>query len=175
MIRYSLIAAICLMLTGCSQQVCPVNGTKTLSVSQMQENIRYQIKYETALRQTQAVLSGYNCPKEIPSLVAEIGLQTRIPVRILAAQIAVESSCNPHAVSKAGAVGLMQVNKRVWRTNKNLFNPQVNVQLGARILASEMHKHGIKNGLQRYFGVTGGSSISDEYATKVLNVAYRKN
>lgn len=130
-----------------------------------------QIQEEIAAEEARKVLSGQSCPADVPLLAAKASLKNGISVRVVAADIRVESSCNPRAVSKAGAVGLMQINRHIWKTGKNLFNHEANIELGTKILAENTHRYGLRNGLRRYFGVTEGSDASDKYAAKVLLVA----
>lgn len=137
-----------------------------------QKQIRDEVAYRSALKEADIFLSS--CGSDIPEFVAKAGLDNGIPVRVIAADIIVESGCNTHAVSKAGAVGLLQVNPKIWKTNKNLFNPEINIQIGTKILAQQIHRHGVRNGLRYYFGVTYGSDASDAYADRVLTIAYRR-
>ena len=58
---------------------------------------------------------------------------------LVMAIIFVESSFNPHAVSKAGAYGLMQVNYPVWKNELNIDRKKLtqidyNIELGLTIL-----------------------------------------
>ena len=63
-----------------------------------------------------------------------------IPPALLFAIIHAESSFNPRAVSHKGAVGLMQLMPSTARwmapgiSRKQLFNPALNIELGARYL-----------------------------------------
>lgn len=136
--------------------------------------IRNEVQYQANLHAARAVLRG--CGAKIPEFAAQAAIKNRIPVRIVAADIVVESGCNPRAVSRAGAVGLMQVMGSIHRVpRKRLLNPEENVNIGTRILAQNIHRYGYHNGLARYFGITAGSDASAAYAIKVLSVAYREN
>lgn len=88
-----------------------------------------------------------------------------VPGRVLAAVIFVESSCNPRAVSGRESVGLMQVNYRVWGHRNQLTDPEFNIRLGAKILASYIRRYGLIEGLHGY---NGFGDPSDDYARKVL-------
>jgi membrane-bound lytic murein transglycosylase MltF len=66
-----------------------------------------------------------------------------IPQHLVKAVIDAESSFNPHAVSSAGAKGLMQL---MDETGQGLgvtdpFNPEQNIQAGTRFLAGLLHKY----------------------------------
>lgn len=164
-----------ILLTGCivpaSRWANPVLPPLRMQPTAMNKQ---KILQGVAAQEARKVLKGYSCPADVPMLAAKASLENGIPVRVIAADILVESSCNPRAVSKAGAIGLMQINKHIWKTEKNLFNHEANVNLGAKILADNTHRYGLRNGLKRYFGITNGSDASDKYAAKVLMVAARR-
>jgi soluble lytic murein transglycosylase-like protein len=95
------------------------------------------------------------------------------PVLVLAV-IAVESSFNPNAESRAGAKGLMQVVPRYHEEKLEehggsgaVFDPTINILVGTRILEQYIRDTGsLKAGLQRYNGAL--SDASARYAQKVL-------
>lgn len=145
----------------------PALKLPTITAWQMQE----QIDYERALADAKKVLDGHGCRPEVPALAAKASLINGLPVKVVAADIVVESDCNSHAVSKAGAKGLMQVNEKIWPTDRNLFNPAENINMGAKILAWQARRYGIRGGLKRYFGISPDSNASDVYAAKVLKIA----
>ena len=70
------------------------------------------------------------------SLIEEIAEQTQVDPALLHAIIQAESSYNPHARSRRGAVGLMQLMPATARRfgAKNLTDPTANVYAGARYL-----------------------------------------
>jgi soluble lytic murein transglycosylase-like protein len=140
-----------------------------------EKEIQNDIQYQANLRAAKAVLARRGCSVEIPELATQAAMKNHIPVRIVAADIVVESSCNARAYSKAGAIGLMQIEPRVNHiASKRLWNPETNVELGTRILARNIHRYGYHGGLARYFGISQGSDASEQYAAKVLEVAYRR-
>ena len=83
---------------------------------------------------------------------------------ILAGMICQESSCNPMAVSSAGAVGLTQVIWKYWKPflvkNKiamkelDLFKPEVSIEAGAAILRFLLQKYNydLEKAMQHYSG-----------------------
>lgn len=111
--------------------------------------------------------------------VARDAVKVNMPPKVLAATIAVESQCEPYAVSSRGALGLSQVMPKIWK-NKfdfetvNLLNPQDNVRVGATIMAGLIHEHGLARGVQLYNGAGVGCETCDGgYSNKVLALAGR--
>jgi hypothetical protein len=107
--------------------------------------------------------------REIAAIV-----ERKLPVihkeRLIRAIIQVESSGNPNAESKKGAIGLMQIRWSVWKEElkrrgiakkrSDLFNPQINKAAGRYILAHYMDRHdgnlekalhGYSGGAKRYY------------------------
>ena len=110
-----------------------------------------------------------------------------IPVEIILAMIEVKSSYKPDAVSKVGAVGLMQVipeyhEDRMNRLNcTDLFDPYQNVTVGMDFLSElideydgNFHKaltaynYGQKGAKDKFFGQ---GTYQTEYSLKVLETA----
>ncbi|CAG9000973.1 MAG: Membrane-bound lytic murein transglycosylase F [Candidatus Celerinatantimonas neptuna] len=69
-------------------------------------------------------------------LIKQASKRYKIPVQLLKAVIAVESSYRHKAVSKAGAMGLMQLMPKTARrfSVKNPFDPAANIDAGSRYL-----------------------------------------
>jgi soluble lytic murein transglycosylase-like protein len=104
---------------------------------------------------------------------ARFALRAGIPSEIVAAKVAVESSCNPLAVSHKGAVGLTQVMPSIWKgsydfSRVNLLNPEDSLRVGTEILAGLIAKHGARGGLRRY---NGAGPDAEDYAGRVLALA----
>lgn len=118
-----------------------------------------------------------NADPALIELVAREAVNTGLPPKVLAATVAVESQCNPIAISNRGAVGLTQVVPRVWKDSfdfarVNLLNPRDNVHVGARIMAGLVRDHGLARGVQLYNGAGVGCSTCDgDYSSKVLVLA----
>ncbi len=72
-------------------------------------------------------------PAEVDRLVARYARQHDLPQALLRAVIKTESDFNPVAVSRAGAIGLMQLMPKTARTLnvRNPFDPEQNVRGGA--------------------------------------------
>lgn len=93
-----------------------------------------------------------------------IGRDKNLDPQLLLAVIAIESRYNPFAESSAGAQGLMQVMSTVHRDKLSeigggqsaVFNPVVNMQVGAQILADCIERRGsVTGGLACYVGASG--------------------
>ena len=154
-----------------------------LTVERMEtiRNAERQVEQrESDERAARAVLVpfGERC-EGFAGLAANSARRHNLRPRLVAAQIVVESGCQPAVVSKAGAVGLMQVECRhTWRqySRQELMNPARNADIGADILSHYVKQTGsYREGLKRYFGITPGSDQADIYADKVLTLAGRKN
>lgn len=92
------------------------------------------------------------------SLINQYGEAYGIDPALIAAVIRCESSFNPHAVSTAGAVGLMQISLPTWQEIKSthhewrsiqnpegdmqaLFQPQINIAAGANYLHAMLRRY----------------------------------
>lgn len=86
------------------------------------------------------------CPHD--STVGAAATSARVPPVLAQAVTAVESNCDPRAVSPTGARGLMQILPSWIRTNlaarcgTDLFDPAVNACFGTRILRYEYARTG---------------------------------
>lgn len=129
-----------------------------------------QIEYGIAQQEAAKVLKIHGCSTEYAGPVGRAAVDQRISPRLLAALVFVESSCRANAISNEGAVGLTQINVRVWRVSrKQALDPDFNLKLGTKILADYVRAHGIREGLHRYNGLGDDGSYSD----RVLEAAYR--
>ena len=77
---------------------------------------------------------------------------------VVAAIIVVESGGNPMTVSPTGDLGLMQVNVRVHAKtfdfqNRNLLNPEENIEVGTSILEIMLKRHGEAKAIAAYNGL----------------------
>lgn len=110
--------------------------------------------------------------------VATEALRTGLDPRILAATVAVESSCDSMAVSRRGAVGLTQIMPRLWAKNfdfsgsVNLFNPAENLHSGSTILSGLIKQYGLTEGMRHYQGTgTDCDTCDNNYVPKILTLA----
>ena len=71
---------------------------------------------------------------------------------LVRAVIEAESGGDPKAVSKAGAIGMMQLASSTASDCgiHDLFDPVQNVQCGARTLGYLVHRYGVENGIAAY-------------------------
>lgn len=76
---------------------------------------------------------------EIAAAVRDVEHVHHVPTALIKAVIQQESGFNPKAISRAGAIGLMQVMPytapRVGLTEADLWDPAKNILAGARLLA----------------------------------------
>lgn len=103
------------------------------------------------------------------------GQQFALDPLLILAVMAVESRYNPVAQSEFGAKGLMQIiprfhadKLRAYGGEAALLDPEVNIQIGARILREYLRKFGeTETALQMYAGAF--DEPTSQYATRVLN------
>ncbi len=146
----------------------PTPPTEASIRAEMQRE-KLQHQYDLAENQVDRVFRRVGCSTEFSEAIAHAAVNNHVPVRVLAGLVYVESTCRANAVSYRDAVGLTQVNPRVWHYKRaDLLNPYLNAELGARILSVYIRHHGLKEGLHRYNGL---GNPSDEYSEKVLRVA----
>ena len=93
--------------------------------------------------------------------------RAQVPPQLVLALIEVESKFDPYAVSRSGAVGLMQIMpfwlKLIGREHDSLVHAQTNLRMGCTILKYYLGKSkgDIREALQRYNGATVGIDYSD--------------
>lgn len=123
------------------------------------------------------------CAEASPTLitaVADEALRAGLDPRLLAATVAVESGCDPLAVSRRGAIGLTQVMPKLWKdkydfTVINLFNTHDSLHTGAAILGGLVKQYGVIEGVKRYQGIgVGCDTCDDGYVPKILSLAGRR-
>lgn len=108
-------------------------------------------------------------------IVFTVGPAKDLDPQLLLAVIAIESRYNPFAESSVGAQGLMQIMTRVHQDKlqntgggaASVFNPAVNIEVGAQILSDCIRRRGsLTGGLACYVGATGPSDGG--YGARVL-------
>lgn len=162
--------AVTIALAALVLQVANLPGERPLPVQAVPLTPR-QIAYEAATDAAARVLRSNGCSDRYASLAGRAAVDEGIQADVVAGVIVVESSCNPLAVSPAGAVGLMQVNPRVWKfSRRELQNPDANIRIGTKILVDYVRPHGLREGLHRYNGLGDDGS----YGAHVLYAAYRR-
>ena len=97
--------------------------------------------------------------------------RAKLHPELVLAVIDVESNFNPFAISRAGAMGLMQVMpfwlKEIGRPGDNLFRTHTNLRMGCTILKYYLDKE--KGNLTRALMRYNGSLGSYRYTKKVFN------
>lgn len=128
------------------------------------------------------LLTEYEAGKSHRTRVAKaIAVSSRkhdVDPRLLTSIMIVESRGNPFAISRADAVGIMQVHMGTWgeeadREGVNLFKIEDNVDFGAKILKGYVERHGLWGGVRRYKGWTdapGSREEADQYVQKVQRI-----
>lgn len=113
---------------------------------------------------------------EVSNAAVNVGLDPKL----VAAEVAIESSCNPMAVSNRGAVGLLQVHVKTWQVKYdfsriNLFDAHQNLKVGTQVLAGYVERYGLRDGVRHYNGMGVDCSTCDAgYTQKVLSLTGSK-
>lgn len=112
--------------------------------------------------------------------VAKESRHAGIDPAVAAATIAVESGCNPLAVSNRGAVGILQVMPRIWNaqfdfSKTNLLNREQGTAVGLMIESGLIRQWGLRGGVRRYQGLGEGcDTCNDGYTVQILTLAGRR-
>ncbi len=112
----------------------------------------------------------YRQASEIVSLVHRFAFEYEVDPALVFRIIRVESNFNPRALSHANARGLMQVVPK-WHREKilgrNLFLPEVGIEVGVRVIAEYLQKYQVeRKALRAYYG----NHRSDVYPNKIYSV-----
>lgn len=152
----------------------PTNG-KALTPTDIDRERATEKEQEAVARAAQeasTVYTKFGCGwEDLSFMTARYSRAKKLPVRIVAATVAVESSCRPDVVSSKGAIGLMQVNTRIWKTDEDLTDPETNMKWGTQILSDYVRQYGLKEGLHAY---NGFGDPTDSYSTKILEISTRR-
>ena len=113
------------------------------------------------------------------TIILPIARQYQIDPNLIAALILLESGGRPNAVSRSGAVGLMQImpsdtHYKPWLfrgrpARAELFHPEFNVRWGVHFLAVLYHRNNDNwpAALCEYYGSGGPSCV---YSNKIMNL-----
>jgi soluble lytic murein transglycosylase-like protein len=109
----------------------------------------------------------------LAGLTAEWAVRRRLPAEVVAAQVSIESECNPRAKSSDGSIGLMQVRIETWRRvfkfePKEMLEAGKSLEVGTEILRLQVARYGLRKGIERY---NGKGPKARRYAAKVLRLA----
>ena len=119
-------------------------------------------------------------PEDTAHYVAQaiaVGKEVNLDPTLILAVMAIESSFNPRAESRAGAQGLMQVRTHVHQEKFEpyggplaAFIPEANIRVGALILKACIAKTGsLEAGLKNYLGAPNAASGINTYTGKVFS------
>ena len=119
-------------------------------------------------------------PEDTAHYVAQaitVGKEVNLDPTLILAVMAIESSFNPRAESRAGAQGLMQVRTHVHQEKFEpyggplaAFIPDANIRVGALILKACIAKAGsLEAGLKHYLGAPNAASGINTYTGKVFS------
>ncbi len=88
---------------------------------------------------------------------------------LVRAVIDAESGGDPRAVSKAGAIGMMQLEKPTASDCgiDNAFDPEANVECGARTLGYLVRRFGVARGIAAYNFGAGNVAASGDHLSKM--------
>ena len=126
-------------------------------------------EYQKARRVAEQVYRRNGCRATYAEGTGRVAVDFGLSPRVLAALVFVESSCRPAAISGRNSIGLLQVNPAVWGHRRDLKDPEVNLRIGASILASYTRRFGLVEGLHHYNGYS--EVHGHEYVNKVLTAA----
>jgi soluble lytic murein transglycosylase-like protein len=145
---------------------------RAFSKSLSPEALNQEKVYERATVTARRIFKQHGFSSRFSEQVGHYAVDSGLPARLVAAQVIVESGGHPLAVSKAGAVGLLQVMPKIWNISPEaLKDPDTNLRVGTAILAHHIRAYGTREGLRHYFGKSEGSHASELYADRVLSVA----
>nr|WP_309249685.1 lytic transglycosylase domain-containing protein [Paraburkholderia sp. CNPSo 3274] len=126
---------------GANGMVILANNPDELNKARMKVNVDESSELATRGAMTTSARARAPRGKDLDTsrfaeVIAEAGRKWHVRTELLRAIIAVESKFNPQAVSRRGALGLMQLMPETAQrfAAGNLFDPKVNVLAGARYL-----------------------------------------
>lgn len=111
---------------------------------------------------------------KLTACIVRNAMSKKLDPRLVAAVMVVESRCNPTAISASKSVGLMQIHVPTWAsqidfTEKNPFDPEVNIDIGTTILANYIgHSKDLESALFAYVGAE--DPTTSQYVSKVLEI-----
>lgn len=158
---------------------------RVAAVERENENLRTQLWVRSTLGRSQLDLAPDQLDRVVASLL-EAHNRYGIPAEVLLAVIKAESDFDVDAVSRAGAVGLMQVMPATgrevamdlnitWIGEKMLRDPAINIQLGSEYLHRMFRRFGHADnalaaynaGPSRVEGLNHAGILPAEYAGRV--------
>jgi len=153
------------------RQVPPRPNTPIVKVYLLCGRGCHQTDHEKRLLKLFFDLKAGQCLEYVPLIAQETARRGMSP-ELAGSLIFHESSCDPYAVSHAGAIGLCQVHADSWAWEMNFgvnnpFDPATNLRMGLGLLQGLVLKYGRSQALRMYYGISEGSDRSRQYAQKV--------
>ena len=110
---------------------------------------------------------------EIYQICVTESARNELPLALVLAVIDAESLGNTHAISKVGALGLMQVMPRYWYKHgsaSDLHRPAVNVRIGCHVLAHyvRLARGELPRALKYYNAGPNGKTWNWKYINKII-------
>lgn len=177
-----LVCAIVLSARLVKNQKTILSLQKTVDKLNFNINIHQEAIAKTDFYRFQGNIYRLQTP-EFASITDSVFIQSQkhgFDPYLVMAIILVESNFNRHAVSKAGAYGLMQINYAVWKDElkinfKKITQVDYNIELGLTILKSYLQETSgdILRALILYN--TGYKCISSTYHEKVIATNFYKH
>ena len=114
--------------------------------------------------------------EEIYQICVTESARNELPLSLVLAVIDAESSGRTNAVSKAGALGLMQVMPRYWYKHgpaSDLHRPEIGIRVGCRILAHylTLARGELPRALKYYNAGPNGKTWNWKYINKIMRNA----
>jgi hypothetical protein len=155
-----------------SEQIFPLE--KSAAVHTTSREIVESEEKNLLLFQAKMMNGKYPLYTQVVKTVFAKSQEHGIDPRLLMSIVETESSCNPYAVSSAGAYGLMQINYSIWKDElaidiQKIFNMDYNMDLGISILKHYLHLS--QNDLHKalHYYNNGFSLTNHAYVEKVIS------
>ncbi len=167
-----------LLLMSVAPSTISIMSAKKVSLADFVSEEEYkqeEIVHSTLRRYSEI---GSDQINKLTKIIVRNAKDKKLDPKLVAAIIVVESRGNPTAVSNAKSVGLMQIHIPTWGsvidfTERNPFDPEVNIDLGTTILADYVKRYrDLDTALAAYEGTH--NPTASEYLTKVMNVYHAR-
>jgi hypothetical protein len=145
------------------------------------DEIEYPEEVLAAMPSARTILEPPDIPEPYREVIATAAKKHGVDARLVHAVIQVESAYQSHAVSRAGARGLMQILPSTGRQYGalDLFDPKVNVEAGVRHLKTLLKRFDLPLALAAYnagegavarFGGIPPFKETQNYVTRILRL-----
>lgn len=114
------------------------------AVAEVNQILRNSSRSGTSQAHSYAFTQGRYTPSEVDAAIEQAAAKHNLDPNLVRAVIRVESNFNPNAVSRKGAMGLMQLMPNTARQLNvtNPFDPEQNVEAGVRHLKKLLENYG---------------------------------